>query len=258
MYCVYKHTSPSGKVYIGITKRTPNARWKNGLGYENNRYFTNAIRKYGWENFKHEILYDSLSLEDACYYEKYFIEVCKATDSAHGYNIRSGGIDGNISQSTRKKMSEKMIEFYKNHPERIEMIRQRVLGYRHTEETKEKMRLCGKSHPDKLTDDWKKHIGESNKKRLLADTDLYEDTAKRCRENGEKAMKSVVQMDMCGNIVAVYQSAHAAERETGIRNGNISKCCNGKAKSASGFKWQYAFEITSDREAAIQISQETR
>lgn len=32
-YTVYKHTSPSGKVYIGITKRKPEYRWNKGKGY---------------------------------------------------------------------------------------------------------------------------------------------------------------------------------------------------------------------------------
>lgn len=32
-YCVYKHTSPSGKVYVGITKLKPKYRWNNGKGY---------------------------------------------------------------------------------------------------------------------------------------------------------------------------------------------------------------------------------
>lgn len=30
-YCVYKHTSPSGKVYVGITKLKPKYRWNNGI-----------------------------------------------------------------------------------------------------------------------------------------------------------------------------------------------------------------------------------
>lgn len=30
-YCVYKHTSPSGKVYAGITKLKPKYRWNNGI-----------------------------------------------------------------------------------------------------------------------------------------------------------------------------------------------------------------------------------
>lgn len=33
-YTVYKHTSPVGKVYIGITKMNPVRRWANGLGYK--------------------------------------------------------------------------------------------------------------------------------------------------------------------------------------------------------------------------------
>lgn len=33
MRTVYKHTSPSGKVYIGITGREPKLRWDNGNGY---------------------------------------------------------------------------------------------------------------------------------------------------------------------------------------------------------------------------------
>lgn len=33
MYIVYKHTTPCGKVYIGITSKTPSQRWQNGKGY---------------------------------------------------------------------------------------------------------------------------------------------------------------------------------------------------------------------------------
>lgn len=35
MWSVYKHTSPSGKVYIGITSRDPTKRWANRWGYLN-------------------------------------------------------------------------------------------------------------------------------------------------------------------------------------------------------------------------------
>lgn len=45
-YCVYKHVSPSNKVYIGITSKNPLRRWENGNGYKNNKYFYRAILKY--------------------------------------------------------------------------------------------------------------------------------------------------------------------------------------------------------------------
>ena len=32
-YIVYRHTSPSGKVYIGITSYKAEIRWNNGKGY---------------------------------------------------------------------------------------------------------------------------------------------------------------------------------------------------------------------------------
>ena len=55
-YVVYKHTSPSGKVYIGITGQDIHRRWRNnGEGYRG-QLFYNAIKKYGWENISHEIL----------------------------------------------------------------------------------------------------------------------------------------------------------------------------------------------------------
>lgn len=63
-YCVYKHTSPSGKVYIGQTSINPLDRWQNGKGYKKQAFY-NAIKKYGWENIKHEILYDNLTKEEA-------------------------------------------------------------------------------------------------------------------------------------------------------------------------------------------------
>ena len=63
--CVYKHTSPSGKVYIGITKQKPEKRWGNGKNYAQNEYFFAAILKYGWGNFTHEIIADGLTREEA-------------------------------------------------------------------------------------------------------------------------------------------------------------------------------------------------
>ena len=42
-YCVYKHTSPSGKVYIGQTSINPLDRWQNGKGYKKQAFY-NAIK----------------------------------------------------------------------------------------------------------------------------------------------------------------------------------------------------------------------
>ena len=92
-YTVYKHTSPIGKVYIGITKMNPIRRWSDGKGYKRCTHFYNAIIKYGWDNFRHEILYTGLSREEAEYKEKELIRKYKSTNTDFGYNIQQGGLN---------------------------------------------------------------------------------------------------------------------------------------------------------------------
>ena len=103
-YCVYKHTSPSGKSYIGITKQRPSARWKGGQGYKNNLYFYRAIKKYGWRNFTHEILASGLSKGVACELEAKLIEFGRYTDKRYGYNITAGGEVCTVPAETREKI----------------------------------------------------------------------------------------------------------------------------------------------------------
>lgn len=75
-YIVYKHTSPSGGVYIGITSQEPERRWRSdGSGYRQNTHFYNAIKKYGWDAFKHEILFEGLELDEALRIEKELIQL---------------------------------------------------------------------------------------------------------------------------------------------------------------------------------------
>lgn len=91
-YFLYKHTNLiNNKVYIGITKQKPNRRWHNGAGYKNNKYFHNAIQKYGWENFKHEILFENLNFEEANKKEIELIKKYDSTNREKGYNIHTGG-----------------------------------------------------------------------------------------------------------------------------------------------------------------------
>ena len=105
-YVVYKHTSPNNKVYIGITRQNPpEKRWANGHGYTQNEYFNRDIILYGWNNFKHEILFDNLVRFEARKKEIELIKRYKSTDKNFGYNIRAGDSE-KISEKIEKKMSE--------------------------------------------------------------------------------------------------------------------------------------------------------
>lgn len=56
------------------------------------------------------------------------------------------------------------------------------------------------------------------------------------------AQRPVMQMDLRGNILRIFDSISSAHRETGINASGISGCCNGKThfNSAGGFMWKFA------------------
>jgi hypothetical protein len=49
----------------------------------------------------------------------------------------------------------------------------------------------------------------------------------------------VQQRDMAGNIVNEFISAREADRQTGINQSSIIKCCKGKMKKAGGYIFNY-------------------
>ena len=57
----------------------------------------------------------------------------------------------------------------------------------------------------------------------------------------------ILQFNKDGEFIRKWDSAIQAQKELGVNQGNISKCCKGKLKSASNYIWMYAkvgvFEI---------------
>ena len=87
-YCVYEHIFPNGKKYIGISSDVEK-RWRNGKGYETQGKIANAIKCFGWENVKHNIIVDGLNKEQAEQLEKYLIHELDTINN--GYNTAIGG-----------------------------------------------------------------------------------------------------------------------------------------------------------------------
>jgi len=108
-YAIYLHTNKlDGKKYVGITSKKPHQRWgKDGNGYSSQPQFYNAILKYGWDNFDHEILQEGLTYDNVLKLEIEISEKYNTLDRAFGYNLVVGK-KGNmkLSESTRKKHSE--------------------------------------------------------------------------------------------------------------------------------------------------------
>ena len=165
-YCVYKHKNKiNGKVYIGLTSRKPERRWSNGNGYKQNPYFYNAIQKYGWDNFVHEIIKDKLTKQEAQDLEIALISEYNSTNKEFGYNTLLGGNLGTLglkmSTETRRKMSTNRTG-EKNH----------FYGKTHSEESKLKMskaksgKYCGENswnYGRSISDERKKKLSEAFK-----------------------------------------------------------------------------------------------
>ena len=201
-FVVYKHTSPSGKCYIGITCQVPEYRWGNNVykylesltsGKLKHPYFAQAILKYGWDNIRHEILHENLSKEEACKLEQEYILEYKAQNLS--YNITDGG--------------------------------EGMWGFQFSEEQREKLR---KSHTGK------KQSPETVAKRVAKNIGKRRTTTQRA-----KTSKAVCQYDMEGNLVATYFGVREAARCTGINGSHIGGCCNHKPnrKTAGGYKWEW-------------------
>lgn len=242
-YCVYIHTSPDGKVYIGRTSRKPEIRWrKNGTGYYSSPYFYSAIKEYGWDNFGHEVIKEGLTKDEAGQLEKELIEQYNSTDRRFGYNSKTGGdYDVVYNDECKQAMSKKMKVVFSS-PELREKMRYARLGKHHTPEAKAKISAIqrGRQH----------HMSEEGRKRKIAATKAYTrlpEVRERLIKQGKVIAKygmmksrKVYQCDDFGNILCEYSSMKEAGRATGIRDGNISKCCNGLVKHAGGYTWRFA------------------
>ena len=249
-YCVYKHTAPNGKVYIGITRQVPEVRWgKNGNGYASSPHFYSAIQKYGWDNIQHEILETGLSKREAGDSEKRLIRQYNSANRMFGYNQTLGGDYGpKITQEIKNKISESNKRYVIEHPEAREARRRNATGRKHTDAEKSKMSAARTGTTHAVTDEWRRHISESLKMHYNdpIKRKAHENDFGRLAEMGKRKSLRVEQIDDCGNVIGVYSSMKEAGRATGIRDGNINKCCHGKVRRAGGYYWRISqIEISS-------------
>lgn len=111
---VYRITNLiNGKAYIGITNDY-HRRWNEHRSYHNpNRVISRAIAKYGKDNFKFELLYSDLSIEES---ETKEIELIQKynTLAPKGYNISKGGNLMIGCNNGRSLLSQEEVEYIKS------------------------------------------------------------------------------------------------------------------------------------------------
>lgn len=245
-YSVYRHTSPSGKVYIGITGVNPTKRWRKGHGYIHGfcKIFSAAIKKYGWNNIKHEILLEGISESEAIYTEKYLIRWYKI----HGisYNITDGGhLGGSLIGKDHP-----MYGRHETHP------RYGVKGADNTTSKK----VYQYTREGKFIKAWDSisQVGESfdnihsaivsicsvcKYKRPSFKNFIWRYFyAEQLNECAERRIKPVYQYDIDGNYIGSYPMIKDLQEVLGVpksRLGAISNCCNGRYKCAFGYFWSF-------------------
>lgn len=210
-YTVYKHTSPSGKVYIGVTSLRPEERWGGGAGYVKNKHFNRAIKKYGWENIKHEILFDGLSKDDAFKIEIKLIKEYRSNERKFGYNLGTGGEHG----PTGSKWSDESRE---NHMNAIWSKPRN-----HSEEKKKR-----------ISEGLKRHYSEHSIK-----NSYFSIVPKEERNAWDKKRSKRI---LCVETGDIFIGAKSAAEWAGMKNRqNIYFCCEGVDyhKTAGGYHWKY-------------------
>ena len=233
MYCVYVHIFPNGKVYVGVTGDIPERRWgANGCNYKN-PYIKNAIKKYGWQNIKHEIICDGLTMEQASDMEIEMIKKFNSANRMFGYNISFGGIKEKIcSEETKRKLRNfntgKILS-----EETKKKISEYQKGQKRSEETRKRMSKAQK-------------INFNNGNNAMHSPQVRKKVAQKLKGKKfpkwilEKATKAKYHPVMNINTGVIYQSIKSACDETGLNRTTIIRQCTGKTKKK---EWKYVKEF---------------
>lgn len=179
MFTVYKHTTPNGKSYVGITSQKTYQRWNGGKGYKTQKKFYRAILKYGWSNIKHEVLYENLTEQEAYQKEKELINKYNSTDPKFGYNSSTGGELISLGVKHSANWKRKMSRFHKTHPNSGQF----------------KKGVCPSTCFKKNHIPWNKGINSERRKQVVCiETNIvYESTVEAAKDNNTH----------CGNISRV-------------------------------------------------------
>ena len=107
IYSIYKSVNKiNGKVYIGFDCDWPNRKRIHKCNYSRLKYkFYNAIKKYGWDNFEWEVIYQSKDRDHTLkVMESHFIQ--EYDSFINGYNSTLGG-EGVFGVRRKQSQEEK-------------------------------------------------------------------------------------------------------------------------------------------------------
>jgi group I intron endonuclease len=249
--CIYKITSPTGKVYIGQTRNVL-LRFRAHRNYKWCKYksaLINSLAKYGHESHLFDIIHllpNDVTQPVLDAYEQLYMD-CYSDCSVHLLNSKEGGYKGAHSQDAKVKMSLSAKLHLNNNPNKIEEYATRL--------NKAKA-IWQKENPgyidDKIKDlkkgakEWREKNPEAvkiNIKKANNASAAIKTGVKRSMEDRKKISEGqfipIAQFDKTGNFISHWPSIKSAAKTIGIHNSTIVHCLKGKLKTAGGFTWRY-------------------
>ncbi|MBO7305947.1 MAG: hypothetical protein J6U47_04380 [Bacteroidales bacterium] len=212
---VYKHISPSGKIYIGQTNSSIEKRaGKDGVLYKPNIYFYKAIQKYGWDNIEHIVVCDNISKKEADWLEKYLIAYYNTTDSRFGYNLTKGG-EGVLGRVLSKESIDRIREG--NRGRHYSVATEFKKGHTFTPEMLAKMSIARKGK--KLSAETRARMSKARK------GNMYNMCQIEAYKKGEK--------------IGVYKSITEASEMLGVHKTTIHRSLNGTTGKKTLYKFYY-------------------
>jgi len=184
MYKIYLIANiKNKKQYVGITKFSIEERFSQHV--KRGFLLTEAIQKYGEQNFWIQLIEEVESAERAYELEMYYIKEYN-TKVPNGYNITDGG-DGIFgwepSEEYRKECSERVKQLHNE--KKVGMY-----GKKHTEETKKKMSDSLRGNQNCLgrilSEDTKSKISSSHKGKILSESTKNKISENHHNVSGEK------------------------------------------------------------------------
>lgn len=182
---VYKTTNLiNNKIYIGVHK----SKRKKYLG--SGKILKQAIKKYGKENFKCEIIEYCESEDEMFSREKYWIKEYNSQNTDIGYNLHDGGLGGFISKPflNKKLSNEHKLNISLNHAD-VRGNKNPMYGKTHTKDVRKKLsdlRLGKSLSIETRKKQSEKKCGENNNNSKL--TPNIVKTIRKEYENGAKTI----------------------------------------------------------------------
>jgi group I intron endonuclease len=206
----------SGKKYIG----SHNGKKPNYLGSGVN--FTQAIKKYGKENFVRQTLWEGPN-EFRYEMEEYWIDYFDAYKNQMFYNMTEKGV-GRITgfkmkQESIDKRLEKMDFSFLSDP--------KVISKRINNINWKKQSLKRTLNTDYSKIDYSKH------------TCKQMNTPEIISKRNEKILKPILQYDLKGNLIKEWKSATEVMKKLNFNKGAINNCLKNRTKSSYSFIWKY-------------------